>query len=85
MAGGALAVTAALRPGMLWGATVTLSIVLVLALELVNSAVESMMDYAHPETAPEIKLTKDIAAGAVLIATLGAVVVGLLMLIDTIF
>ena len=85
MAGGAVAVTAALRPGLLWGATVTFSIVLVLALELVNSAVESMIDHLHPEAAPEIKLAKDIAAGAVLVATIGAVIVGLLMLTNTIF
>ncbi len=84
MAGGALAVTAALRPGLLWAATVTLSIVLVLALELLNSAVESLIDRLHPEIAPEIKLAKDVAAAAVLVATIGSVVVGLLMLIDTI-
>jgi len=83
MAGGAVAVTGALRPGLIWGAMVTFSIVLVLALELVNSAVESMIDHLHPETAPEIKLAKDVAAGAVLVATIGAVAVGLLMLIDT--
>jgi undecaprenol kinase len=83
MAVGAVAVTAALRPGLIWGAAVTLSIALVLALELVNSAVESMIDHLHPEAAPEIKLAKDIAAGAVLVATIGAIVVGLFMLIDT--
>ena len=83
MAGAAVAVTAALRPGLIWAAMVTFSIVLVLGLELVNSAVESIIDFLHPETAPEIKLAKDVAAGAVLVATIGAVVVGLLMLIDT--
>jgi diacylglycerol kinase (ATP) len=83
VAGGVIAVTAALRPGLIWGATVTFAIVLVLALELVNSAVESLIDFLHPQTAPEIKLAKDVAAGAVLVATIGAVVVGVLMLIDT--
>lgn len=36
LVGGAIAVTAALRPGLIWGAAVALSIVTVLALELVK-------------------------------------------------
>ena len=80
---GAVAVTAVLRPGLLWGAAVAICIALVLALELINSAVETVIDHMHPEAAPEIKLAKDIAASAVLIASAGAVAVGLLMIIDT--
>jgi undecaprenol kinase len=83
LGGGAVAVTAALRPGLIWGAAVALSIVIVLALELVNSAMESLIDHLHPETAPEIKLAKDIAAGAVLLATIGAAAVGLMMVTIT--
>jgi diacylglycerol kinase len=34
----------------------------------------------HPAIAPEIKVAKDAAAGAVLVASLGALVVGAMML-----
>jgi undecaprenol kinase len=67
-------------PGLIWAAAVALSIALVLALELLNTAIECVIDHLHPETAPEIKLAKDIAAGAVLVASIGAGSVGLLMI-----
>ena len=51
----AMAVTAALRPGWVWAALVALSIALVLALELMNSALEYLIDRMHPAIAPEIK------------------------------
>jgi undecaprenol kinase len=76
----AAAVTLLLRPGLLWGAAIVLSIILVLALELLNSALEAMIDHLHPEIAPAIKIAKDAAAGAVLVASIGASIVGLLML-----
>jgi undecaprenol kinase len=80
---GAVVVTAALRPGLIWGAVVALSIAIVLGLELFNSAVEGLIDHLHPETAPEIRIAKDMAAGGVLIATAGAIVVGLMMILAT--
>jgi len=80
---GAIAVTVALRPGLIWGAAVALSITMVLGLELVNSAFEGLIDHLHPEKAPEIRVAKDMAAGAVLIATAGAVVIGLMMIVST--
>ena len=67
-------------PRLIWAAAVALSIGLVLALELLNAAIEGVIDHLHPEAAPEIKLVKDIAAGAVLIASIGAATVGLLMI-----
>ena len=73
--------TAVLAPSLLWAAVVALSIVLVLALELLNTALECVIDHLHPETAPEIKLAKDIAAGAVLLASVCAVIVGALMIV----
>jgi diacylglycerol kinase (ATP) len=56
--------TAVLAPSLIWAAAIALSIALVLALELLNTALECVVDHLHPETAPEIKLAKDIAAGA---------------------
>jgi undecaprenol kinase len=77
----AAAFTVVLAPSLIWGAAVALSIALVLALELLNTALECVIDHLHPETAPEIKLAKDIAAGAVLVASVGAVAVGILMIV----
>jgi undecaprenol kinase len=76
----AVIVTAALRPGLVWCAAVAFSIALVLALELLNSSLEYLIDFLHPEIAPEIKIIKDAAAGAVLIGSLGAASIGGLML-----
>ncbi|MDQ2679977.1 MAG: diacylglycerol kinase [Candidatus Eremiobacteraeota bacterium] len=53
-------------------------IVLVLALELVNTAVEAIVDLLTVAHHPLAKTAKDAAAGAVLVATIGAVVVGYL-------
>lgn len=53
---------------------------LVLALELVNSAVEAAVDLANPEPHELAATAKDAAAGAVLVAALAAVAVGLAVL-----
>lgn len=52
---------------------------LVLALETINSAIEKLCDLYTKETHPQIKLIKDIAAGAVLIAAIFAVVIALII------
>jgi diacylglycerol kinase (ATP) len=77
---GAAAATAALRPGLVWTAIVALAIALVLALETLNAALEYLIDRVHPEIADEIKFAKDAAAGAVLLASLGAACIGTLIL-----
>ncbi len=81
----AVALTIVLRPSLIWAAAVALSIALVLALELLNTAIECVIDHLHPETAPAIKLAKDIAAGAVLVASIGAACVGSLMIASVIW
>lgn len=48
--------------------------------EALNTAVEQLADAVHPERHPGIARAKDASAGAVLIASLGAAVVGLLVL-----
>lgn len=75
----ALLVTAALRPGAAWAALVALSVALVLALETANSALEAVIDHLHPDPADPIRRAKDMAAGAVLVASAGAAVTGVLM------
>ena len=77
----AIAVTLALRPGLVWAAIVALVIGLVLAFEMINAALEYWIDRVHPEIAEEIKFAKDAAAGAVLIASIAAACVGALMLL----
>ena len=78
----AIAVTAALRPGWAWAAIVGLCIALVLALEMVNAALEYLIDRVHPEIHDEIKFAKDAAAGAVVIASFASACVGALMLLS---
>lgn len=48
---------------------------LVLCLEIINSAIEKMCNLITTEIKPEIKTIKDIAAGAVLIASIIAIFV----------
>ncbi len=56
-----------------------LSIAFVLIAEMVNSAIEATIDVATTSFDPLAKLAKDIAAGAVLIASVNAVAVGYLV------
>lgn len=53
---------------------------LVIALELINTAVERVVDLVSPERHPLAKTAKDAAAGAVLTAALAAAACGLLLL-----
>jgi len=57
------------------------TISLVLVAEMFNSAIEATVDLISPNYNPLAKFAKDIAAGAVLIATILALVVGALMMI----
>lgn len=56
-----------------------ISITFVLIAEMLNTGVEAAIDIATTSFDPMAKLAKDIAAGAVLIATVNAVVVGYLV------
>ena len=55
-----------------------------MALELINSAMESVIDLLHPGLHPEIKVIKDMVAGAVLIISVAALVVAGAMVFDSI-
>jgi diacylglycerol kinase (ATP) len=68
------------RISLIWSAIVIIVIALVLATELTNTALEAMIDRLHPERHSEIRAAKDMAAGSVLLASIAAVVVGLLVL-----
>lgn len=60
------------RPPALWCAAFALTAALVLSLEMVNSAVEAILDRLHPQTHPEIGFAKDCLAGSVLVASLAS-------------
>lgn len=54
---------------------------LILSLELVNTAIEAVVDLVTEDKKPLAKLAKDTAAGAVLIAAVMAAMAGLLILV----
>jgi len=58
---------------------VTLAIGLVWVAEALNTAIEYVADLAHPDEHPEVKKLKDLAAAAVLFASIAALVVGLII------
>jgi diacylglycerol kinase len=57
-------------------ALLTLAMGLVLALELLNTAGEQLLDRIHPEPDEQVGRIKDIMAGAVLLAATTSAVVG---------
>jgi diacylglycerol kinase (ATP) len=61
-----------------------ISITFVLMAEMINTAIEGSIDVSTTSFDPMAKLAKDVAAGAVLIATLNAVAVGYLVFSDRI-
>ena len=59
-----------------------IAIAFVLIAEMVNTAVEATIDLSTPSFDPLAKIAKDLAAGAVLIASVNAIAVGYLVLAD---
>lgn len=53
----------------------------VLVLELLNSAVEHMVDLFKPRLSTQVEVVKNVMAGAVLVAAVGAAVVGLIIFV----
>ena len=54
---------------------------LVISLEMINSAIEKYCDLVTTDFHPGIKTIKDVAAGAVLVASIMSLIVGLLIFI----
>jgi diacylglycerol kinase (ATP) len=61
-------------------AVLILTIAIVFTAEFINTAIEAVVDLASPEKHPLAKVGKDVGAGAVLVAALAAVLIGLLIL-----
>lgn len=62
-----------------------LTIALIMAIEGLNTAIEEMADFVHPEYHKKIGLIKDLAAGAVFIFAIAAVIIGCIIYIPKIF
>jgi len=72
-----------LQPAWIWWGLIVLCIGLIFASELLNSAVEILIDHMHPDIHPTIGQVKDVLAGMVLIVSLTALAVGVLAIVDT--
>ncbi len=65
-------------------AILVLAIVIVMVLEMINTCLELFSDLVHPEYNEAIRISKDIAAGAVLFASIGSCIVGILIFVPSI-
>jgi len=59
---------------------VSLAVILVISAEMLNSAVEAVVDILSPQYSEKARTAKDIAAGAVLITAFGAAVLGYIII-----
>lgn len=86
LAAGAAAIIVGLALGLSPGewALIALAIAAVISAEATNTVVEVTLDHLSPEQHPEVQKAKDVAAGAVLIASLGALAVGLVVFVPKI-
>lgn len=71
-----------IKPPLVWCALVVVMICIVLVLELVNTALEHVLDGLHPENAEFVRMAKDCAAGAVLLSSACAVAVYAMMILS---
>ncbi|MCX8015699.1 MAG: diacylglycerol kinase family protein [Patescibacteria group bacterium] len=63
---------------------IILSMGLVLTLEIINTAWERSFDYLRPEINPIVKIAKDLVAAAVFLASLTALIAGILIFLPKI-
>jgi diacylglycerol kinase (ATP) len=82
---GTVLMLALLQPGWLWSGLIVALIGLVLLAELFNTAIEALLDGLHPAHAGFVKLAKDVAAGAALVASITAALAGMAMVMDVLF
>ena len=63
---------------------ILISIGLVISMELINTSIEYLCDFIHPEKHDAIKKIKDISAAAVLISSIISLVIGILVFLPKI-
>ena len=56
-------------------------ILLVVSSEMINAAIEQMVDLIVTEHRKEAKIAKDVAAGMVLLTSIGSVIIGILIFV----
>lgn len=61
-----------------------IAITLVLIFELINTSIEEMVDLVSPDVQEKARIAKDVAAGTVLVASIGSLIVGALLFIPKI-
>lgn len=64
--------------GLEW-CVIILAVVIVWAAEALNTALEHLADASTPQFHPLVKKAKDVAAGGVLVAAAGSVIVGIVV------
>jgi diacylglycerol kinase (ATP) len=64
-----------------WWAIVLMTCAMVVSAELFNTALEHLADHLHPQIHPQIRVVKDCAAAAVLMAACAAVGVGIALIV----
>ncbi|MFS4455656.1 diacylglycerol kinase [Maribacter sp. 2304DJ31-5] len=62
-----------------------LAIAMVLGIEGLNTAIEKLSDYVQPEFDPKIGFIKDISAGAVMLVSIAASIIGCIIYIPKLF
>lgn len=63
---------------------IVISIAMVWITEMINTSIEKTMDFISLQKHPQIKVIKDLSAGAVLIAAIAAVIIGCIIFIPKI-
>lgn len=59
---------------------ISLAVIVVITVEMLNTAIEAITDIVSPEYSEKARVVKDIAAGAVLISAFGSAVLGYIIL-----
>jgi diacylglycerol kinase len=60
-------------------AAIFFAVIIVFLAEIINTAFEKTLDILSPNHHPQVKIIKDIMAGAVLVAASGAFIIGLII------
>jgi undecaprenol kinase len=78
---GVLIGAAAFRLPLTEWAALIFAIVLVLLGEILNTAIEAVLDIVQPDWHQRVEVVKDLAAGAVLVAAAGAAVIAAIVFV----
>jgi len=73
-----------LRVSRMEAVALVLAMALVWLTEMLNTAVEKIMDHLSPGIHPQVKTIKDVAAGAVLVAAVAAAITGAIIFLPKI-